>query len=188
LPQTVIDDRKAFFNFMDFDNLENDITHLTAQFRAQADLVDQQLRDGRPFMFGAAPGLADIHAYFPIWMARGNVPTAAAILGACRRLAAWEERMQALGHGSRTALTASQAHAIARDSTPARGAGVDPDDLLGLTAGDRVSVTPDDYGRDPVIGELDTLALHEVAVRRVDPLAGTVVVHFPRIGYRIARA
>jgi hypothetical protein len=56
-----------------------------------------------------------------------------------------------------------------------------------LSAGERVTVTPDDYGRDPVMGELVTLALHEVAVRRTDPDAGTVVVHFPRIGYRVAR-
>ena len=36
-------------------------------------------------------------------------------------------------------------------------------DPLGLRAGMRVSVTPDDYGRDPVEGELVTLSLHEVA-------------------------
>jgi hypothetical protein len=48
-------------------------------------------------------------------------------------------------------------------------------------------VTPDDYGRDPVRGRLVTLTMHEVAVRREDALAGTVVVHFPRIGYRIER-
>ena len=35
-------------------------------------------------------------------------------------------------------------------------------------------------------GELVTLVLHEVALRRTDPEAGTVLVHFPRSGYRIA--
>lgn len=58
-------------------------------------------------------------------------------------------------------------------------------DPLGLRAGMRVTVTPDDYGRDPVEGELVTMTLHEVALRRTDPQAGTVLVHFPRIGYRI---
>ena len=52
-----------------------------------------------------------------------------------------------------------------------------------LKAGQRVTVTPDDYGKVPVAGELVTLQLQEVAVRRVDERAGEVVVHFPRIGY-----
>jgi hypothetical protein len=57
-----------------------------------------------------------------------------------------------------------------------------------LQLGDQVVVAADDYGRDPVAGEIITLNLHEVAVRRFDPAVGTVVVHFPRIGYRIAKA
>jgi hypothetical protein len=71
---------------------------------------------------------------------------------------------------------------------PEPGRGVDPADPLKLRAGERVSVSPDDYGKVPVVGELVTLELHEVAVRRDDPRVGTVVTHFPRIGYRIERA
>ncbi len=53
--------------------------------------------------------------------------------------------------------------------------------------GERVSVSPDDYGKVPVMGELWTLTLDEVAVRRQDERVGDVVTHFPRIGYRIER-
>jgi hypothetical protein len=49
-------------------------------------------------------------------------------------------------------------------------------------------VTPDDYGKVPVTGELVTLDLHEIAVRRVDARAGEVVVHFPRLGYVVEAA
>jgi glutathione S-transferase len=188
LPQAVIEDRKAFFNFMDFATLEADIPHLTTQLRAQADLVEQQLADGRPFLLGGAPGLADIHAYFPVWMARGHVPTCEAILARYERLAAWETRVRALGHGRRVECTAVEAHAAARAAVPAPGGSVDPDDALGLAAGDEVLVTPDDYGRDPVRGALVALALHEVVIRRAHPAVGSVHVHFPRIGYRIERA
>ncbi len=188
LPEAVINDRKAFFNFMDFDTLELQIPHMTTQFGAQADLIEQQLGDGRAFLFGGAPGLADIHAYFPVWMARGNVPTAAAIFEPYARMLHWERRVRALGHGTRTSMSAEDAHGVARNAAASQGLGVDPKDPLGLTAGIRVTVAPDDYGRDPVEGELVTLSLHEVAVRRTDPQAGTVVVHFPRIGYRIGTA
>jgi glutathione S-transferase len=188
LPQAVIDDRKAFFNFMDFDRLESDLGHLATQLRAQADLVDQQLADGRDFLLGAELSLADIHAYFPLWMTRANVASAAALLAPFRHLGPWEARLRAVGHGTRSEATAADAHAAARAATPAPSRGVDPGDALELSSGERVVVTPDDYGRVPVAGELVTLALHEVAVRRSDPRVGTVVVHFPRIGYRIERA
>ena len=138
LPEAVIADRKAFFNFMDFDTLEAEIPHLTTQFRAQADLVEQQLGDGRDFLFGDAPGLADIHAYFPVWMARGNVPGG--------RLDIFVLRPDAgLGGADRWPWDTARAlpmscrgrHEVARNSAPSPGLGVDPADALGLAAGDR---------------------------------------------------
>ena len=95
--------------------------------------------------------------------------------------------MVALGHGTSLPMTAEAAHDVARKSVPSQGRGVDPADALGLAAGDRVAVAADDYGRDPVEGDLLTLSLHEVALSRSDPSAGTVHVHFPRIGYRVVR-
>ena len=65
---------------------------------------------------------------------------------------------------------------------------MDRDDPLGLPDGDQVSVTPADYGKVPVTGGWSRWTLEEVAVQREDPQVGTVVTHFPRLGYRIARA
>jgi glutathione S-transferase len=187
LPEALMNDRKAFFNFMDFATLEQDLPHMTTQLRAQIALVEQQLADGRSFMLGERPGLADIHAYFPVWMVRGHVPTAEALLAGCERIHGWERRMQSLGHGKRVSSDAGEALAIARCSAALPTTGVDTADPLGLAAGDTVVVAADDYGRDPVAGELWALNVHEVAVRRIDPRAGTVIVHFPRMGYRVAR-
>ena len=60
-------------------------------------------------------------------------------------------------------------------------------DLHGCAAGDRVSITPTDTGHDPVEGELVLSAPDEIAVRRNDPRAGNVVVHFPRIGFQMKK-
>jgi glutathione S-transferase len=49
----------------------------------------------------------------------------------------------------------------------------------------RVRVVPDDYGFDPVEGELVASSPHEVAVLREAPEVGEVVVHFPRAGFRV---
>jgi glutathione S-transferase len=188
VPEAVVADRKAFFKFMDFDRLDADTPHLLSQLRANADLLEQQLADGRRFLLGDRPGWVDITGYFPVWMTRTFIPVATGLLQPFTRLAAWEERVRAIGHGSRTELDSQAALDIARASPPDPGRGVDPADPLQLRAGERVSISPDDYGKVPVVGELVTLELHEVAVRREDPRVGTVVTHFPRIGYRVERA
>jgi glutathione S-transferase len=187
VPEAVIADRKQFFNFMDFGRLEQDVPHLLSQLRANAGLLEQQLADGRRFVLGDEPGWADITSYFPLWMARTFVPQCASLLASNVRTAEWEARMRSIGHGARTELDAVAALDIARAAEPAPGRGVDPDDPLCLREGEQVSVSPDDYGKVPVTGKLVTLELHEVAVRREHPRVGTVVTHFPRIGYRIER-
>ena len=51
----------------------------------------------------------------------------------------------------------------------------------------RVRVVPDDYGFDPVEGEIVASKIHSIAIRRVAPEVGEVVAHFPRAGFRVTR-
>jgi glutathione S-transferase len=51
-----------------------------------------------------------------------------------------------------------------------------------------VKVSADDYGRDPVAGQVVFSNAHEIAIRRTDPQAGDVVVHFPRAGFTVTAA
>ena len=57
----------------------------------------------------------------------------------------------------------------------------------GLGLGEAVQVMPVDYALDPVRGELLECSADEIALRRTDARAGTVVVHFPRFGYQMQR-
>ena len=57
-----------------------------------------------------------------------------------------------------------------------------------LPHGARVSVAPTDYGIDPVVGDLVAEYTNEWIVKRTDPRAGAVHVHFPRTGYQIESA
>lgn len=188
IPKAVIDDRKGFFNFMDFDSLEAEAPHMLAQFRANLALVERMLADGRSYLLGDAASFADIDAWFPVWMARSNFGIVEALFAPFPRLLAWETRMRAIGYGHRSELDAREALAIARASDPLPAAGVDAADPQQFQGGDRVTVTPDDYGRIPVDGELVTLSIDEVAIRRTTAETGEVVVHFPRLGYRVTRA
>lgn len=188
LPADLVQDRREFFTHMDFGRFAERTPHMYAQSLAHAALVERQLSDGRAFLTGDRPGLADASAYYVLWMLRGFVATLGAMLAPYARVAAWEERVRAIGHGERSELPSSEAIEIARVATPMPGRGVAAGDPSGLAAGQRVKVTPDDYGKVPVEGELDTLDFERISVRRRDPRAGEVVVHFPRIGYVVEAA
>ena len=79
-------------------------------------------------------------------------------------------------------------HHVAKAATPQVEEHTDANDPFGRKPGMRVQVTPDDIGRDPVVGELISLSTYEVVIRRSDPQVGEVAVHFPRAGFVIKPA
>lgn len=188
LPAELVQDRREFFTHMDFDSFRATAPHAFGQVLAQAALVEDQLADGRAFLTGDRPGLADATAYYVTWMCRGFIAASSELFQPFTLLADWEARVRGIGHGTRTELDAAEAIRIAHDSAPASGPGVGAGDPSGLRAGQHVTVTPDDYGKVPVSGQLVTLDHHCIAVRRVDERAGEVVVHFPRLGYVVTAA
>ncbi|MAC33860.1 MAG: glutathione S-transferase [Haliea sp.] len=187
LPEDILRDRRAFFSFIDFQSLPQSLPHYLAEFRSQLALLDDMLADGRAFLLGGQPGWADILGVFPVWMCRGNIRDGDALLAEFAGLAAWEKRVNALGHGSRQELSAEEALAIARSTVPATGGEIDEHDPLGLRRGDPVRVTSQDYGAVPVEGVLESLTVSEVALRRHGERVGEVVVHFPRAGYHVEK-
>ena len=182
IPEPILTDRKAFFQFMDFDKLKTSVPHMYSQFLAQVTLLEQQLQDGRDYILGNSVCATDILCFFPLWMARGNVPEMNTHLIPYKFCAAWEQRMQAIGHGNRLAIAPEQALDIAHDHTPGEGEGVHSNDFK---MEQRVNVTPTDYGAVPVTGQLITLNNSQITLRREHDRVGEVNTHFPRSGFEI---
>jgi len=181
-----LDDRKAIFHDLDFDNLGQDVEHAMAQMRASAALLDAQLGDGRAFLCGDEPGLADIQAFGVPWFTRAAMPMTEKLLGRFSGLPAWEARVAGLGEGQREPIAAAQAHAEARDAKPDLSADIDPDDPQNMRAGMRVRVEADDFSaRGPVEGDVLRVSPLEISVHRRTEAFGDLVVHFPRLGYRV---
>jgi len=187
VPKEFIEDRRKLMGGGDFGAFIQAAPLFAEQLRAQLALLDAQLADGRPFLLGGEPSLADFAAYHPVWFLRA-IPPAAGALAEFSGVTKWAERVAAIGHGQRSEIAPAEALAVARDAKPLPGAGVARGEPNGLALGERVAITPDDYGFDPVVGELVAADVHEVAVRRTSPETGEVVVHFPRAGFRVARA
>jgi glutathione S-transferase len=185
VPREFIEDRSRMMGGgLDFGAFVKAAPLFQDQLRAHAALLDAQLSDGRPYLLGSDPSLADFAAYHPVWFLR-SVPPTRDRLDEFRRIGPWADRVAAVGHGRRGECPPEEALRIAREAKPADGAGADPGERSGLTTGARVSVVPDDYGFDPVEGELVGSSVHELALRRTSPETGEVVVHFPRAGFRV---
>ena len=184
LPKGFLEDR-AKFSGRNIDPIAMmaAVPNLLDQLRAHFDWLDQTLADGRSFLQGRAVGLSDLAAYHPVWYLRQNFGSAAAPLDGFPRLLSWAERVAAIGHGRRSPMTSEQALDVARTATSIAKASTDAKDPVGRKPGQVVSVTPDDTGRDPVIGELVTSGIDEIVIRRRDPAIGEVCVHFPRAGF-----
>jgi hypothetical protein len=85
-------------------------------------------------------------------------------------------------------MSTSAALELAAAATPKTVELADPRDPNGRKPGDRVEVMPDDYGKVKVGGEIVALSPQHIAIRRHDPRAGEVVVHFPRAGFLVLPA
>lgn len=157
----------------------------TAQLRSYLSWLASLFGDGRPFLLGAEPCIADFSAVHSLWFIR-LAPALAGILDAYGALLAWYDRMTGFGHGTPEPLTAGDALAIAAAATGHAQTEVAPG--LGFERGAQVTVCATDYASDLVPGTLVGLSTGEVVLERRDDRAGLVHVHFPRIGYQIKKA
>ena len=161
---------------------------LVDQLRAHLAHLDTMLSDGRKFLLGNEPSLADLAPYHCLWFIESNVGADVAPLKDLPRLRAWMQRVKAIGHGKPSDLDAKAALDIARNAVPTTKAQADAIDPSGRKPGAMVSVVPDDTGRDPVVGELVASSAQEIVVKRNDPMVGEIMVHFPREGFIVASA
>jgi glutathione S-transferase len=189
LPEAFVADRaRLFFGAQaNMQEIAAGVPHAAAQLRAQFGWIEQALADGRSFLFGGAPGLADAACYYLIWFIRGRWQGGPALLAPFARLQAWSQRVEAIGHGQPREMSSGEAIEIARaarTTTPSRSDEADPQ---ALQPGQRVSVTPDlDSGEPSVEGVLHRIDRDSVAILRHEARVEEVCVHFPRVGYRVA--
>jgi glutathione S-transferase len=147
--------------------------------RRLASMLEQQ-----PFLLGQAPCIADFSAYHPLWFTRQCVPVMADILEATPSVLAWMDRIKALGHGTFEKMSSAEAIAACKSASPAAL----PKDTFfqdehGIALGSSVTVSAETFGQEPTQGTLLADTRTRYTLRREDPRAGEVHVHFPRVGY-----
>jgi glutathione S-transferase len=145
------------------------------------------LDDGRLYLLGNEPSIADFAAYHVVWFYRGRHIDCRAVFDPHPRLLAWRDRMETIGHGTRIDIDPDEALAAAGAASPSPPRVSQPQDGDPVP-GERARVRPADNGRDWSEGEVNFIDAEEIALLRSDPEVGEVAVHFPRLGYDWRRA
>ena len=152
---------------------------------AYLERIERMLADGRPFLLGALVSIADFSVAQSVWFLR-LAPSLAGLLAPFPKVVAWHDRIAAPGHGRSEAMSSAEALRIAAQTTTAH-APTEFDATQGFALGDEVAVTPLDYAHDASVGRLVGLGHDDVVIERTDPRAGTLHVHFPRIGFHVKK-
>lgn len=183
LPADIFEDRKA----MGFDVEWRQAADAAPAYQTYVAQLAELLRH-QPCVLGQQPCIADFSAYHPLWLVHVRSPAAVDILQHHPAVQGWLHRMQAIGHASSENLEAWQAIAIAAKADPMPvGQGPLTDgafqDEHGIEPESQVTITAESFGREPTAGYLVAATRTHYTLRRTDSRAGTVHVHFPRIGY-----
>jgi glutathione S-transferase len=181
--QAFIADRKALFTGGNHSRPELPVA--LSQWPTLLGRLETQLAHGSAFLLGDQACIADIAYYHPLWFVANNA-NVSATFDPFPLLRAWMARVKAIGHGEPQRMESGVAVEIARDATPEVLAANDFVDPNGFTVGANVSISATDYGVDPVSGTLVWQDAEEIVLRREDPRAGVVHVHFPRMGFRLS--
>ena len=159
----------------------------TAAYKSYLRRMSDMLDDW-PFLLGALPSVADFAAYHPLWFTRTRTPAMAGVLDATPNVLAWMDRMAEIGHASFEKFSALDAIALAAANTPVALHDDIFQDEHGIALGSQVTIKSENFGLEPTQGELIAATRMHYTLRRTDERAGTVHVHFPRIGYILKKA
>ena len=178
------DDRRAMSGSMTRLRPADAAAAYKSYLRRLSDMLDDQ-----PFLLGAVPTVADFACYHPLWFTRTRTPSVAGILDLTPAVVDWMARMAAIGHGTMEKFNAADALAVAAASTPHTLLTDSTfQDDHGIPLGSLVTVAAESFGPEATEGELVAATRTHYTLRRTDERAGTVHVHFPRIGYVLKKA
>jgi len=159
----------------------------TATYKSYLSRLANMLH-GQDFLFGSQPCVADFAAYHPLWFTQERTPALAGIFDATPEVKTWMARMKAIGHGTSGSCSGEEALQVSRNATPANQQGEVFQDEHGIALGSQVTIAADNFGLEPTEGELISASSTRYTLRRTDERAGTVHVHFPRVGFTLKKA
>ena len=151
---------------------------LKSYLRRLSDMLDD-----KPFLLGEFACIADFSAYHGLWYTQ-RTHAVKGILQVAPAVLDWMDRVKAIGHGRFEKTTAADAIATARAATPHTLLTDSTfQDEHGIALGSAVTVRAESFGLEETAGRLVAATRTHYTLARESEAAGTVHVHFPRVGY-----
>ncbi len=119
------------------------------------------------FVSGNSLSYADFALVPSVWFLTTRVSDAAAMVNSrFPRLADWLKRVSASGYGTREEISGEAALAIALASKPEAQASreLKTDEVTGISAGDKVAITPESFGTEAVSGVVAAISPQRVTL------------------------
>ncbi|MDP4575954.1 glutathione S-transferase [Qipengyuania sp. G39] len=157
-----------------------------AQWRAQAGWIESALASANDaFLCGDTAGIADPSAHMNIWFLASVFPDMASeLLQGFDRLNEWRASIKHIGQGDRLEISGADAIRVASEAEPVEAI---PEHTEAGTIcrmiGKKVITSADDYGRDPIAGELIASTNQRSVIMRTDPATGTATITFPKVDF-----
>lgn len=188
LPPELVADRTRLYFGPDGDMAAEakDIPHTLSQLRPQIGWLEDQLLANGTYIHGAKASMSDLLAWYIIWFIKGRYGDAETLLSEFPNILSWVSRMESMGHGTVNEMSKEEALAVALNASSDTPEQTDAADPQGLKPGMEVSVAPlTNSGESGVTGLVKSLSRDKIALSRHHDLCGDVVVHLPRVGYRV---
>lgn len=181
--KVLLEDRKAMGFDMEWVRPSDAATPLQAYLLRLTEILGE-----KQYLLGAEPCIADFAAVHSLWYLCARPGAAMSLAQVDRQLQGWISRMMAIGHGKREEIDSAKSIEIASRSQPLP---LDQGllkvdgfaDSHGVALGSRVAISAANFGLEPTEGDLIAATAMHYTLRRTDERAGTIHVHFPRIGY-----
>ena len=188
LPPDFVADRARLYLGAGYDMAKEaaDMPHILSQLRAKLGWIDARFTAGARFILGDQAGMPDLLCWYIVWFLKERYQDAAVLLDEFPALMAWAERMDAIGYGEVRSISCAEALSIARQAVPSSLSFDDPRDPQGLKMGMLVSIEPlSESGERPIEGRIHAVGRDRLSLGMENDQCGMVVVHFPRVGYRV---
>lgn len=190
IPPEFIKDRKEGYLGIDISK-----TAMAGQFEEHVQFVSAQIAwlaqclSNQSYLLGEQLSAADLACWQTIYLLRKNCPPDVDTLLNLGSILPWYDRITSIGHSNSSVMTAEEAFEVAKTSKPAAIKHLGSTQLpQGIDIGNKVSITPEDNARVPVVGTLVGCDAFIAVIHRHDDVAGDLHIHFPRLGYTLANA
>lgn len=177
---TFVADRAEMLGDFDREKMESALEANIQELHGHLSRLEQQLGDGRDFLFGSRPNIVDIGFYHVVDFLGLGGDSVASLANAYEALSAWKERVAAIGHGEMIEISPADALAVARGAEPATS--VASSFSLGPQPGDRVRYSCWAKGGGDIDGEVMMSTPTAIALKRYTHDLGDTIVHLPRMG------